>query len=219
MPIHLYCLLRASADASPPPDIEVVHIGEIAAWTSRTDQPRAPRDIREGSRAVIEHDRIVGAALGAADAVIPATMSDPYDSTEALRADIAAHADRILAALVRVDGMVEMTTLLSAIEDAPSTSSAGAGRAYLESLRTRGARAAEAARSVARSLPWVSSQVRSPGDGRSAVSHLIPRGDVARYRELMERLPKSDARAYVDGPRATYSFAVWSPRRGMILAD
>jgi hypothetical protein len=51
--------------------------------------------------------------------------------------------------------------------------------------------------------------------GRVALSHLVERGGVAAYREAALSFSGEGYRIVIDGPRAPYSFALFTPRRGV----
>lgn len=217
MPTHLYCLLPPGSSAVPPAGIRVVDTPLARAWVADTTQSRLSRDARDAARATIEHDRVVGTALAQDITPMPASLADPYDDDAALLADIAAHGEAFEPAFMAIAGMIEMTTIISLQDVAPAADAPGRGKAYLEQIRSAPERAGVIADRVARSLSEVFADSHRRGEaGTVALSHLLPRTAIDLYRTLGLSHAGSGYRLVIDGPRAPYSFALYSPRRGLV---
>jgi hypothetical protein len=213
--------------------VRVVPVGPIAAWVS--DVGEAPATTAENARA---HDRVVRAAMEI-ETPLPARFGQLFDSEEAARAAVLERRDGIMAALRKVEGGCEMTVRILAGKAEAAEASAAAvpaggapaagraapgptrgGREYLDRLRAR--HSAERSRReeaeflhdrVRRAVAGlVREEARAPAFARArsiAVSHLIARGDVSRYRTALRTLQETEPalRVMVSGPWAPYSFA------------
>jgi hypothetical protein len=218
MPTHLYCLLPARSELRLPPTIRFLVAGEIGGWAATTAMAALSRDVRDVARATVEHDRVIGAALAQGITPVPVSLADPYTDDEAAGRDIAAHAEDVARALARVRDRVEMTTIISLTESPPPPSGTGRGRAYLEQLRSRAARLGDIADRVTHAARPFAGEPRRRGDGPAlSLSHLIPRGGVDEYRNLGLALAGQGYRLVIDGPRAPYSFARFSPQGGILI--
>lgn len=217
MPTHLYCLLPATTDAVPPASVRVLAIADgLIAWVSDSSSPRLSRDARDAARATVEHDRVVGAALAQGVTPVPALLADPYEADAEATVDVAMRSNEILEALERISGRVEMTAIV-AMNDATPAAAPGRGRAYLEQLRSQPSRAAAIADRLAAGLQGVAGQpVRRADGGRVAISHLVGRASVQDYRSRALAFAGDGYRIVIDGPRAPYSFAAYSPRKGFL---
>lgn len=217
MPTHLFCLLPRGSSAVAPAGVRIVDARVALAWVGDTKESRLSRDAREVARATLEHDRIIGQALAQGVTPMPASLADPYEDDAAAQADIAAHARDIEAAFPAIAGMVEMTAIIAVHDDAPSSDSPGAGKAYLEQIRSAPARASAIADRIAAAMAKVFPDARRRAQGnRVALSHLIPPTAVSAYRTALGMLGADGYHLVVDGPRAPYSFALFSPRRGLM---
>jgi hypothetical protein len=219
MPTHLYCLLPAGGEAAPAPDtgsVRVLEVGGIAAWVGDSATERLPRDKRRAAVEAIEHDRIIGSALSRGVTPLPATLTDPYLNDEEALADIANRAGEIRASLSEIDGAVEMAVIVAGrgplVPSSASPAEARPGRAYLERVRDLPNRLAALADEIDSRLQMVvlASSRRIDAD-RLGLSHLVLRGRVDEYRSLALRCVFEGYRVVVDGPRAPYSFAAFSP--------
>jgi hypothetical protein len=219
MPTHLYCLLPPGSSAAPPdsPPIRVITVDGIVAWVGDADAPRLSRDVRQATRATIEHDRVISAALAHGVSPVPAALADPYASDADAAADVTAHRSEILKALAAIRDRVEMTVVIGLTDAPPAEQSAGRGRAYLEQLRTLPSRAAAIADRVSAVLEPIAGEGRRRGEGgRAAVSHLVSRDAISRYRQAALTASGEGYRLVIDGPRAPYSFASFSPGNGIV---
>ncbi len=222
MPAHLYCLLPASSKLAVPtsPAIRVLGAGKVAAWIADAGAPQLSLDVREAARGAVEHDRVVGAALRQGTTPVPALLADPYDNDASAVADVVSHESAIVAALGQVQGMVEMTVIIAITDSPPSSDVAGRGRAYLEQLRSVPERATAIADRVSVALMEVGGVAhRRAEGGRVGLSHLVERARVDDYRGLAQSQIGAGYRVVIDGPRAPYSFARFSPRHGILTGE
>src|SRR2546430_666096 len=110
---------------------------------------------------------------------------------------------------------VEMAVLLAARapdveEDAERPG--GPGRRYLERQRDLPSHLAGAANAIDDRLRQIAlASSRRVDSQRVGLSHLIRRADVDRYRSIAVASISEPFRLVVDGPRAPYSFAAFSP--------
>jgi hypothetical protein len=237
MPTRLYCLLPAGSDSAPPEladnlpklapseargaqqgDVRALRVGGIVAWVATTTETRLTREGRRAATEAVRHDRVIALALARDITPVPATLADPYPDDAALIADVGGRTAEIAKSLDRVAGAVEMAVILAprdsgseAVEAQAAAS--GPGRQYLERRRELPARLAAAADEIdARLHPIALDSSRRADKDRVGLSHLIRRADVDRYRALAVAHLSDHCRIVVDGPRAPYSFAAFSPR-------
>lgn len=228
MAIYLYCVLRATReppaglrgiDAAP---VRSVDLSGFGAWVSDV---AATAIIASPERAQ-EHDRVVRAALEQ-ETPLPARFGQVVAGESELRATLSERRTGFQAALDRVEGAVEMTIRLlvpSATgeerrDDATPVEGNPSGRRYLERLaaarREERNVLAKAALIRERVSAVVGQLVRaqafaSAGAGSSLItlSHLVPRENIAAYRNALLALRKEDPALaiMVSGPWAPYSF-------------
>jgi hypothetical protein len=222
MPTHLYCLLPRESSVAPPAGVRVVDVGVAQAWVCDTAEVRLSRDARDAARATVAHDRVIGSALSQGVTPMPASLADPYDDDADLQVDVAGHAREIEKAFPAMAGTVEMTTIVAMQDSIPAADAPGRGTAYLEQIRSAPERTVAIADRVAALLKDFPDVRRRADGGRVALSHLISRSAVDSYRTTALAAAGEGFRIVVDGPRAPYSFFLFSPRRGvhgMILAN
>lgn len=221
MPTHLYCLLPSGSDVSPPsaaPPIRILEIGEVVAWVGDSSGDRLPRDTNRAAVEAVEHDRVIGHALASGVTPVPASLADPYASDANARTDIERRITEIRSSLAMIAGNLEMATIIAVgtvpVISSGSSAGSGRGRAYLEHLRDLPARATAIADSVERRVEKIAlaSSRRAEG-GRVGLSHLVNRNQVDAYRTAALGVMAEGHRILVDGPRAPYSFAAFSPQR------
>ena len=221
VPTHLYCLLAAASDWAVPTDtgaVRALGVGDIVAWVATTNDKTLSREGRRAAQRAMEHDQVIGRAVARGLTPVPATLADAYPSDDAAIVDISMRSAEISDSLRRIEGAVEMAVILAARTDAPeseSTVDQGPGRAYLERLRELPALLTTAADEVDRLVqPHALASSRRSDRDRVGLSHLIRRGDVAAYRAIALDCASGRYRMVVDGPRAPYSFAAFSPNSG-----
>jgi len=247
---HLYCILPTHARRLMPAgltglagaSVRALSISGFVAWVSDVD--RALPLTVDGVKA---HDAVVEAALDTGATPVPARYGQRFESDDACRDALVERAAPIETLLASVQELVEMTLIIT-----PSTSrmvrelqpvvpemfdpaTAGAGRRYLETLRTRES-ASGAIQRLSDDLVQQLSAAVEPLVRRSlqhapvtpiplrTISHLIARESVAAYRRAIESVSTgSNRRVLVIGPRAPYSFCALGAdsggAHGMNLAD
>jgi hypothetical protein len=234
MPIHLYCLLSAIGDAVPPTGargLRVIRFGDISAWVSDVADARLPRKKVEAIRAAVAHDAVVGSALELGETPLPATLTDAYADEASLIADVSTRIAEVESALGRISGLVEMAVIVApsrggsggasepppnaSVADAARDQPGGPGRAYLERIRDTPTLIAATADALDERLGrFAAATVRRIEDGQIGLSHLISRDAVPAYFEAARGPEPAGFRVVVDGPRAPYSFAQFSPSFG-----
>jgi len=222
MPTHLYCLLAAGSDATPPTnvgvDVRALVVGDVVAWVSTVDTDRLTREGRAAASEAVRHDRVVSQALARNITPMPATLADRYAADADVVADVAGRSVEVKAALQRIAGLVEMAVII-----APATHTAdqkaeevagGPGRKYLEQLRDRPSRLNDVASRIDTAVESISRDTRRRVErDRIGLSHLVRLADIDPYRTLVLGFASGDYRLVVDGPRAPYSFASFVPNR------
>ncbi|HTR77223.1 MAG TPA: GvpL/GvpF family gas vesicle protein [Gemmatimonadaceae bacterium] len=221
----------AGLDDAP---VRALAAGAFVAWVSATELGTIPRDAGAIQSIVRAHDRVIGGAIRAAITVVPALVTTPYPDDARCAEDAASRAPELERLAARVRDRVEMAILLTAParppEARPETPGAGPGRRYLEAARA-GASTEEVDRALDAAVDSLSAALRGVTEGESrrrgvdhdssatrhggvihAISHLVRRDTIRDYRHRVEiaALPVG-IRAVVDGPRAAYSFAVFTP--------
>lgn len=229
MPTRLYCLLPAGSDTAAPgadglPQPErgaptrTLRVGDLVAWVASTTEARLTREGRRAAAEAVRHDRVIAQALAREITPVPATLADPYPDDDAVAADVESRTAEIVEALGRVAGAVEMAVIVAQREpdpvvDGDQTSAGGPGRRYLERRRDLPVRLSATADEIDDRLrPLALASTRRADKDRVGLSHLILRADVDRYRTLAVARLSDRYRIVVDGPRAPYSFAAFSPR-------
>jgi hypothetical protein len=241
MSTHLYCFLPPTSLAALPrgltgvddAPVRALEASDMVAWVSTTE-PRAAMESAIAQSAALsgirDHDAVVEQALSAGVTPLPARFGQRFRDDDACVAGIARNAGAISALLSAMQGLVEMTLILT-----PSTrhvvadllpvlpemvaEEAGAGRRYLEALKQREAmtgvvrdaldalarRLSDAAEVFVRRVSVHENLAKMP---MRTISHLIARESVDEYRDIVRSVhPTSDYRFILVGPRAPYSFA------------
>jgi hypothetical protein len=238
---HLYCLVPSGGLPVMPPGlagidaaaVRALDVGEMVAWVSTTE-PRPEIVVNVAADTALagirEHDAVVERALSMGVTPLPARFGQRFRDDAACAAEIDRKAKAILALLLAVQGLVEMTLILT-----PSTKRVvadlipvlpemvgeepGVGRRYLEALKSREA----ATGAVRQALDALALRLSEAAEGfvqrvsvhedlskmpMRAISHLVPRDVIDRYRDAVQAVhPTTDYRFLVVGPRAPYSFA------------
>lgn len=227
MPTYVYCLLTASREPrSHMPGgldgihVRVVHAGPVDVLASDVAQG-APTPTIERIRA---HDEVVRWALEQ-ETPLPARFGQTFDSDAAVIEAVRVREHAFTAALERVRGLVEMTVRVKLSVDAGSDrrvirTEGLSGRDYLAWVRERQRRMRawqeEADFLRRRVADHVRAMVHAEASSVStrpmrllAISHLVERDSVRRYREELSTLAESDRtlQLRISGPWAPYSFA------------
>lgn len=232
MGLYLYCIgpeghrPGAGLRGLEEEPVHPLEAGGLTVWASSLEAPPSPSPGR-----IRRHDRVIRTATAGAVTPLPlrfgqwfATRREAVESVDKRKSD---H----LRALEDVRGSVEFGVRILGpgratgeapsgreTTDDPEAAGAGAGRAYLEALARRQAdeeKRRERGRALARELgerlvPPVRRQRPEAGSGDvlAAVSQLVARTDVPRYRGGMRAHRKSrpELRFVVSGPWPPYSF-------------
>jgi hypothetical protein len=220
MPTRLYCLVAAGSDVAPPADgdVRALAVDGLVAWVSTTDDVAMSREGSRAAQDVLRHDRVVSHAVAHGVTAVPATVADPYPDDDAVVRDIRGRRDEIEDAMNKIEGAVEMAILIApgAGEQRATADStvAGAGRQYLERLRQLPTVLGRAADDLDARVGGLSLESRRRTDpDRVSLYHLVRRDRVTDYRRQAVAGMTPDLRIVVDGPRAPYSFAAFSPGR------
>jgi len=223
MPTHLYCLLPAASDSAAPAvgegaAVRALHVGGVVAWVASTTENRLVREGRRAAGEAVRHDRVIAQALARNVTPVPGTLADPYPDDAALVADITSRTAEIVESFSRVAGAIEMAVILAPRQggsEEPPDVSGGPGRRYLERQRDLPARLTAAADDIDQRVGTLAlATSRRTDKDRVGLSHLVRRGDVERYRSVTLSAASDRYRLLVDGPRAPYSFAAFSPNPG-----
>jgi hypothetical protein len=211
--LYLYAFAQRPAAVPDVPGIggsrlAVEEIGDVDAVVSDV-----PGDsVAASEEAILEHARVVEAVFEQSEAVLPARFGRAYADVGSLRQAAIEHEAELRAALERVRGSVELgiRVLAPTAENRPPATS---GRDYLTARldeRRRierladelNAPLAEVARSATRSVGATERLLLS-------AAFLVPRGDVDRFRSVVERLQREHPELTVvcTGPWPAYSFA------------
>ncbi len=217
--------------------VRALEVHEMIAWVSTTEPRPAIVDSAAPGAALVgirEHDTVVESALSIGVTPLPARFGQRFRDDEACVAGIDRQGTGIAALLTAIQGLVEMTLILT-----PSTrrvvadlvpvlpemvgDDPGVGRRYLEALKQREA----ATGAVRQALDALAQRLSEAAEGfiqrvsvhenlakmpMRAISHLIPRDLIDRYRDAVRAVhPTTDYRFLVVGPRAPYSFATLGP--------
>lgn len=225
MPTYLYCVLLASRD--PPAQmpagigggpVRALRAGAIAAWVeSVSDRALVPTLDR-----VRTHDAVADVALATGVTPLPVRFGQTFASDDECLEALRAQEPRLVRDLERVDGLVEMRLVIALADARPPDAEIDPdtpGRAYMQRLlRTRGTeQSVNATAATVRAhlsalvQPYIRGEefvIASSPTAVLTVSHLVARGDVARYRAAVNAAAPGAhvARMVVCGPVAPYQF-------------
>jgi hypothetical protein len=241
MTTHLYCVLPRPLRGGAPTgvkgiggaEVRAIPVDGLTAWVSDIGR-RMPATI-DGIRA---HNDVVEAAMETGSTPLPARYGQRFDDDEACRAALIGRASSIEPLIAAMQGFIEMTVLITpstnrmirdlepVIPEMFDSTTLGAGRRYLDTLRKREARTGEiseatdgialeladaAAAFVERTL---SHQTMTPMPLRT-ISHLVAREKVDAYRAAAAAVHGgSEYRILLIGPRAPYSFCALGSEPG-----
>jgi len=249
MTTHLYCVLPVDSGGVIPADLTGIAGGAVRAlpmerfalWVSDI-----PPDLPLTIDGVKAHDAVVEAALATGSTPVPARYGQRFESDAACVASVGARAPLLESLLSTVQGLVEMTLILTpttrrivrelqpVLPALAADSGPGVGTRYLERLRAReaangavrgaldalGRRLADAAQRFVRESAVHEQLTRMPF---RTISHLIARELVDQYEAAIRGVPATtESRFLVVGPRAPYSFCALGgggATHGMKLAD
>jgi hypothetical protein len=249
MTTHLYCILPGENGDAVPPDlsgvdgahVRVLPVDRIVAWVS--DAERGLPVSVEGVRA---HDAVVEAALDSGSTPVPARFGQRFASDDDCRAALARRASALEPLVAAVQGLVEMTLILTpstrrmlrdlqpVLPELAEEEMRGPGTAYIHKLRAR----ESAAGTVRRAMDVLAKRLtdatralvrdtkvhdQSPRLPLRTLSQLIARPLVEDYRRAVDAVESGrEFRFLLIGPRAPYSFCSLGAdggMHGMKLAD
>ena len=234
MPTYLYCVLApAGAEAVPPgltgiagAPIRALTASEgapLEAWVATIDEEALRVSGSTLAAQALLHNDVVNAALATGRTPAPARYGSKFPDDAACIADLTQRADDLRAILDRVEGMVEIPTLLVPRElrtspsQRPRPGDPAAGRQYLESIRTRvrdeerrrlaAEREAALIRAAIGGLVHDESRTFNAA-GVMSIAYLVSAEAVDRYRQTMATyVPEENLRVVIGEPRAPYSFS------------
>jgi hypothetical protein len=224
--VYAYCVVPRGH--LPPADltgiegraIELVDVGEVAVWASRTERTQVSID------AVQVHNRVVEAAVTERVTPVPLRFGQWVEGAEKLQSLMADRAALYATSLAHFAGALEFGLRLIDPEQPDEaqevqTSEAATGREYMQALR-ESSRLAEQRRAYSESVEAhvrelmrdiVRDEKVEKAQTKHAVltvSHLVARERFDEYRDRARRL-RSDfpgLRLLLSGPWPPYSFAV-----------
>lgn len=228
MGVYLFCI---APEGHRPPQgclglddrpVHALDAPRLSLWVC--DAPARPEPTLERIK---RHNRVVEAAADETVTPVPVRFGQWMDSPEALARSVLERREHYLQALARFAGALEFGVRVlrpdpaPALDAAPATGPAGAGRAYLE----RRARAFSALQ-AGHEDPEVAAALEAHLDGfvletrrdlsRAtahsvlAIAHLVRRHEISVYRSGLDefRHRRPDLRFLVSGPWPPYSFVV-----------
>jgi hypothetical protein len=212
--LHLYALVRQPAVVPAVRGIEdrplrtVVLDDGIEAVVSETSN-----GVARSEDVILAHAHVVEVLAEANEAVLPARFAGSIRSDDELRAGVAERREKILAALGRVDGCVELG--LRVLRHEPTAEpSASSGREYMQRRLDQVGQAQALARDVHGTLAALARestcQVVARGDLVLTSAYLLPRAGVEQFRAAMGEAEEAfpDVTLVLTGPWPPYSFTL-----------
>lgn len=258
MTTHLYCILPDETAGALQPNlsgldgapVRALRVERMVAWVSDVERevPVSFEGVRaeEAFASVRAHDAVVEAALDTGSTPVPARFGQRFASDDACRAALVKQGMLLESLVSTVQGMVEMTLILTpstrrmlrdlepVLPDLIESETTGMGKAYLNALRAREAatgtvrramdglarKLLEATKALVRDTKVHDQATRLP---LRTLSQLIARGRVDEYQRTVNAVESGrEFRFLVIGPRAPYSFCSLGGgggMHGMKLAD
>jgi hypothetical protein len=187
----------------------VSHAGVLAAVTRHEHAPREP-----APDALWTHERVVE-RLMAERAVLPMRFGSTFPDDAALRTALSGRLDRLVAALDRVRGRVELGVRVIATGDGDVTAPdppPASGRDYVLAKLARGRRSARLADTVHKPLAALAvaarrQRTREPGEVLRA-AYLVDNRELGAFRAAVDRLARErpDLALLCTGPWPPYAF-------------
>lgn len=219
--LHMYALVRRPAVVPDVPGIadaplRALDAGEgIDAIVSETDSGGAgPTE-----DAILAHARVVDAVAAANDSVLPARFTSDVAGEDELRRRLLDRRTRVLDALDRVSGCVELgLRVLPAASDEPAQPSSGAE--YMRRRLGEVTRAQQLAQTVHESLSAAARastcNVLARRDVVLTGTYLVPQDELERFGGLLDQAQRDlDGVTLVStGPWPPYSFALLDAEGG-----
>jgi hypothetical protein len=224
--IYAYCVVPPAQH--PRPDlngidgsaVELLEVGEVGLWVSRTERPKVSVE------AVQAHNAVVEAAVTERVTPVPLRFGQWVEDLDKLRSLAAEHAGQYRSSLDHFAGALEFGMRLidpHAPDEAQEVraSEAATGREYMQALRESSrladqrrvysesveARVRELMRDIVRDEKVETAQTRH---AVLTVSHLVAREHFDEYRERARQIRTvfPALRLLLSGPWPPYSFAV-----------
>jgi hypothetical protein len=189
--------------------IESIEMLGVYALVERLDRPPVVSE-----QALRDQHQVIAQLHARSGALLPARFGAFLDPRE-LQSIVEQRRTAIVEALRRVQGRSQMTIRLlvaeptGAVRSVPVRGRAATGTEYLESRRASMSPlpAALSAASVAVRGIAVDERVESRRGGAAAMLyHLVDRGQIPAYRDLLADVDSDDGRLTVTGPWAPFAF-------------
>ncbi|MFL6019573.1 MAG: GvpL/GvpF family gas vesicle protein [Gaiellaceae bacterium] len=213
--LHVYALVRQPAAVPDVLGIEAAPLRslEAAAGIDAVVSDRAQAAAAPSETAILAHARVVEALTELNEAVLPARFAGEVPDEEDLRRRLHERRNRLLDALERVDGCVELglRVLPQPSEKRPAASS---GSEYMRRRLGDITRAEELAGELHGSLAAAAREstcnVLSRPDVVLTAAYLVARGDLDRFHAALEAVERRTAGVtlVLTGPWPPYSFAL-----------
>jgi hypothetical protein len=212
--LHVYALVRHPASV---PDVLGIDDGPLRVVVAGHEVDAVVSDTRAGivpsEAAILAHARVVEAVAAANESVLPARFAGDLSAEADVGRILVERRERILAALDRVDGCVELgLRVLPAEGDVRAK--APSGGEYMRTRLGEVARARHVADTLQRSLAAVArestSNVLARRDVLLTAAYLVPRGDLERFHAAVKDVERqlSGVTVVSTGPWPPYSFAL-----------
>lgn len=217
--IHVYAVL--AGDAAVPPlagiDDAAVAARHGEELVLAVSEHAAPPEVSE--RNVLRHAEVVEALAADGAAVLPVRFGLAFTTEESLLRDVQARAPELRASVERVRGCTEIGLRVLCPESAEPAPRSSGGAAY---MRSRLRETVERTRLAAEVHERLARHARDSARSASAAerllvdaAYLVPRDDVASFREEVARLGRSrpELSFLCTGPWPPYSFAASAEER------
>ena len=214
--LHVYAFVERPASVPDVPGIDSAALTtEAGAELEVVISRHEATSLNPSEDAILAHARVVEALAAANEAVLPARFGGAYPDANALRAAVADREPELTAALARVRGCVELgvRALAPAAQRPAAPSGAAYMRARLDERRETERLAEELHVPLAALAREATSTVGVTERLLLSAAYLVPKRDVGRFGELVERLQAEHAHLGLvcTGPWPPYSFATAEP--------
>jgi hypothetical protein len=212
--LHVYALVRHPASVPEVLGIDdrpvraLLAGDEVDAVVSDTGAGTSPTEA-----AILAHARVVDAVAATNESVLPARFAGDISAEADVSRILVERRDRILEALDRVDGCVELgLRVLPEVDD--ERAEAASGSDYMRGRLAEVARAQQLAHTLHRTLDAVArdstSSVLARRDVVLTAAYLVPRSDLERFHATLQDIERQLAGVTVvsTGPWPPYSFAL-----------
>ena len=211
----MYALVRHPASV---PDLPGIDDGPLRALPVAGDGVDAVvSETRTGTApseaAIMAHARVVEAVAAANESVLPARFAGDVSAEAELSRILGERRDKILEALDRVDGCVELGVRVLPAQD-DSRGQAATGSEYMRRRLDEIARAQQLAHRLHGALAAAAREstcnVLARRDVVLTAAYLVPRGDLDRFHATLREAERQLAGVTVvaTGPWPPYSFAL-----------